>query len=185
MVCSLTRLRAAVKSGPPFVLFTLFILALALSTLFLGLFIKKSSGPLKNPDIISWDSLLNSLSHLDYCLIPSNASATHAFQPQKGISLSLPMSVVSLEGSKDTKPLVGGGLISGTIPLKSLRSNALSSYQNSQIPINFHISSNKKEELNCISIYGPSHLLRDLQRLSLTSKETQCQKHELIKCLYL
>ena len=160
--------RSAFLSKPPVVIFMISLLAFAVTTFTLSIYVSSTEN-IPNPDVLSWNSLLVRIAKLEFCLRPhpsqndtDNLSRTTA---NHTVSISVPLSPKFLDEFRTSVskiPAKKTFLARGEIPISKLGRH-LSRYEGQTIYLSFEISSESSStstnENVCLLIGGSESLI--------------------------
>lgn len=163
--------RSAFMSKPPVVIFMISLLAFAVTTFTLSIYVSKTED-IPNPDVLCWNSLLVRISKLEFCLQPhprQNDTDGHSQNTaNQTVSISVPISPKFLDKFRTSVSKISAEtfLARGEIPISKLGRH-LSRYEGQTISLSFEISSDddggKSTNDNvCMLIEGSESLISDL-----------------------
>lgn len=167
--------RSMLLSKPPMVIFVVSLLAFAITTFSLSVYVSKTEF-ITNPDVLSWNSLLVRISKLEFCLQPqqnlNNANTDNNIINNnrtffdETVSISVPISPKFFDEFRlsVSKFPAQTFLVRGPIPMSKLGRH-LSRYEGQSIHLSFEISSGDdgtKSNNVCLIVEGSKALISDL-----------------------
>ena len=165
-----TVMRSMLLSKPPMVIFVVSLIAFAVTTFSLSVYVSKTEY-ITNPDVLSWNSLLVRISKLEFCLQPqqsaNNSRPSNRTSFDETVSISVPISPKFFDEFRlsVSKFPAETFLVRGPIPMSKLGRH-LARYEGQSIDLSFEISSGidgtKANDNVCLILEGPKTLISDL-----------------------
>ncbi len=176
------------STRPPLVVFVLSLFAFALTTLIMAVTVD-SSGRIKNPDVLDWDTFFNKLSQLDYCVqttpIHANDSSSNTTEEandsnnSSSASLLVPVTSRFLSDFHSAVGSQGDHVVArGEVLMDHLDRGRLAKYHGMTVTLTLNLPtpthSDGGDRLACVGLTAPSSLLNDL---NAGSAPNSCSQH--------
>jgi len=144
----LQNINTCIISRPPVVIFSLCLAVFCIVTFSLGVYVKHSTAPIRNPDELNWNDVAEKMRRLDFCLQPIEEFQSPNLTGTDAVSVAFEFNAALSHVWKNVSLVVG-----------SLSNSDLGLEHSSLVNVSFTMSHLESQKQLCLTFYHPPSLI--------------------------